>query len=267
MKRQSVDGFEMAYLEVGQGEPLVCIHGALCDFRVWSPVLGPLCQRFRVISPSLRHCFPDRWDGRGDTFNIPRHVNDVVSFIAAIGAPVNLLGHSRGGHIALRAAQARPDLVGRLILAEPGGELDADLTPPGEPPALRRSALAVAAGMITDGNVEGGLELFVDAVDGVGAWRNHTEASRQTFRDNAFTLVGQVNDQRKPYCLADAKGIRAPTLFLGGEQTGGSLKTVLRALATHVPNAKVEIIPGAKHLMFVHDPARFSNAIIDFASS
>jgi pimeloyl-ACP methyl ester carboxylesterase len=42
---------------------------------------------------------------------------------------VNLMGQSRGAHIAFRVAQGRPDLVRRLVLAEPGGDLDASLYP------------------------------------------------------------------------------------------------------------------------------------------
>ena len=35
-----VNGYDMAYLEVGEGTPLVCVHGTLGDFRVWSPGAG-----------------------------------------------------------------------------------------------------------------------------------------------------------------------------------------------------------------------------------
>jgi len=40
----------MAYLEVGRGPPLVCVHGTLGDFRTWSAVFGPLSKERRVIS-------------------------------------------------------------------------------------------------------------------------------------------------------------------------------------------------------------------------
>ena len=53
-----VNGHDMAYLDVGEGPPLVCVHGSLCDFRIWSPVLGPLSKKHRVIAVSLRHFFP-----------------------------------------------------------------------------------------------------------------------------------------------------------------------------------------------------------------
>lgn len=66
MLHQRVNGYDMAYIEVGQGKPLVCVHGSLCDFRLWSPVLGPLSRRYCVIAPSLRR-FPRAlgWHRRG----------------------------------------------------------------------------------------------------------------------------------------------------------------------------------------------------------
>ena len=52
MQTLHVNGYDMAYLEVGQGPPLVCVHGSLCDFRIWSAVLGPLSKKHRVIAVS-----------------------------------------------------------------------------------------------------------------------------------------------------------------------------------------------------------------------
>ena len=129
MQTLSVNGYDMAYLEVGQGTdqrpPLVCVHGSLCDFRIWSSVLGPLSTKHRVIAVSLRHFFPEHWDGVGDTYSIAQHVDDVIAFIEQLSPkPVDLMGHSRGGHVSFRVAQRRPDLLRKLILAEPGGELD-----------------------------------------------------------------------------------------------------------------------------------------------
>src|SRR5262249_37926160 len=62
MQTLHVNGYDMAYLEVGQGEagnpPLVCVHGTLGDFRTWYAVLGPLSKKHRVIAVSLRHFSP-----------------------------------------------------------------------------------------------------------------------------------------------------------------------------------------------------------------
>jgi pimeloyl-ACP methyl ester carboxylesterase len=137
MLRRRVNGYDISYIEVGEGIPLVCVHGTLGDFRVWSPVMGPLSQRHRVISISLRHFFPEHWDGVGTDYTIAQHVADVVGFIEAMGeGPVDLMGHSRGGHIAFRVAQQRPELLRRLVLAEPVGDIDASLLPPDAPPTV-----------------------------------------------------------------------------------------------------------------------------------
>src|SRR3981189_262966 len=70
MQTLHVNGYDMAYLDIGAGPPLVCVHGSLCDFRIWSAVLGPLTRKRRVIAVSLRHFFPDHWDGLSDTYSI-----------------------------------------------------------------------------------------------------------------------------------------------------------------------------------------------------
>ena len=128
MEYLRVNDYDMAFIEVGKGRPLVCVHGTFNDFRCWSPVLGPLSRKHRVIALSLRHFFPEQWDGRGGKFTIGQHVADVIAFIESLRAgPVDLFGHSRGGHIAFRVAELRPELLRKLILAEPGGELDASL--------------------------------------------------------------------------------------------------------------------------------------------
>ena len=141
MQTLHVNGYDMPYLELGKGRPLVCVHGTLGDFRTWYAVLGPLSKKHRVISVSLRHFFPEHWDGVGDDYRMAQHVADVIGFIEQVDRrPVDLMGHSRGGHISFRVAQARPELVRRLVLAEPGGDLDVSLDPsakPGTPSALR----------------------------------------------------------------------------------------------------------------------------------
>jgi esterase len=266
MQTLSVNGYDMAYLDIGQGPPLVCVHGTLGDFRTWSAVLGPLSRQRRVISVSLRRFFPEHWDGVGDDFLMSQHVADAIGFIEKLDTgPVDLMGHSRGGHIAFRVAQARPELLRRLVLAEPGGELDASLDPaatPGHSP--RASRIAVCAGKVSGGDIDGALTMFVDMIDGDGAWARLLAAPRQQLRDNVCTLIGQVGENRAPFTRADAESILTPTLFVGGVDTRGSLPAVLRALAAHVPNSRTAMIPGARHWMFEQAPQQFCEIVEGF---
>ena len=74
MQHLRVNNYDMSYIEVGGGVPLVCVHGSLCDFRIWSPVLGPLSRQHRVIAVSMRHYFPEHWDGVGPGFTMAQHI-------------------------------------------------------------------------------------------------------------------------------------------------------------------------------------------------
>ncbi|MCP4617640.1 MAG: alpha/beta hydrolase [Bradyrhizobium sp.] len=269
MQTLHVNGFDMPYLEVGlgnEGPPLVCVHGSLNDFRIWSCVVGLLSSRHRVICVSLRHFFPEQWDGKGDTYSIAQHVDDVIAFIGELNAgPVDLMGHSRGGHIAFRAAQRRPELLRRLILAEPGGELDATLDPDfkgGPSPLLAH--FTAAADKIAAGDVDGGLRVFVDTLERPGHWERLPPLMKQPLRDNAYTLIGQVRDDRPPFSKADAESIRMPTLFIGGAKTKGLLPKVLHTLAAHVPDARTAMIPNTTHPMFEQAPQAFSEIVLDF---
>ena len=133
-----VNGYDMAYVEQGSGAPLVLLHGAMCDLRYWTSQMETLGRQYRTIAPSLRHFWPERWDGVGDDFTIQQHTEDVAAFVAALGAgPAHLVGHSRGGHVAFRVAQRFPNRIRTLILAEPGGELDVTLAPNHRTPACR----------------------------------------------------------------------------------------------------------------------------------
>jgi pimeloyl-ACP methyl ester carboxylesterase len=266
MQTLPVNGTDMAYLEVGHGPPLVCVHGSLCDFRIWSCVLGPLSKQHRVIALSLRHFFPEHWDGLSDTYSIAQHTADVISFIEQLDSgPVDLMGHSRGGHVSFRVAQRRPDLLRRLILAEPGGEVDATLDPEAVPgPTPFSAKFAAAAGKIAAGDVDGGMELYLDAIEGPGAWARLPATPKQLLRDNAMTLIGQVRDKRPPFSKADAEAIRTPTLFIGGARTRGSLPHVLHMLAAHVANSRTVMIPNTTHPMFEQAPQRFCEIVLEF---
>jgi len=269
MQTLNVNGYDMAYLEVGEGRPLVCVHGTLGDFRTWSAVLGPLSKQRRVISLSLRHFFPEHWDGVGNDYTMAQHVADVVGFLEQLDTgPVDLMGHSRGGHISFRVAQQRPDLLRKLVLAEPGGELDRSLDPAVAPGASPRAArFAVLAEKIAGGDIDGGLMVFFDAIEGDGAWARLAAAPKQQLRDNALTLIGQLGENRQPYQRAEAESIRMPTLFVGGTDTRGALPAVLRALAAHVPAAQTAMIPGTRHWMFEQAPQAFCKIVLEFLAA
>ena len=178
------------------------------------------------------------------------------------------MGHSRGGHICFRVAQRRPDLLRKLILAEPGGELDATLDPAFKPgPSPLAARIAASAEVIAKGDIDGGLQIFMDALEGPGAWKRLPATPKQLLRDNATTLIGQTKDSRPPFSKADAEAIKTPTLFIGGANTKGTLPQVLHTLAANVKGSRTEMIPGTTHPMFEQAPQKYCEIVLDFLAA
>ena len=263
-----VNGYDMAFVERGTGAPLLLVHGTLCDYRHWTGQMEPFGAHYRTIAVSLRHCWPEKWDGEGDDFTVQQHTRDVANFIAALQAgPVHLLGHSRGGHIAFRVAQNYPDLLRSLVLVEPGGVLAADLETglPAAPPTLALGPLdAKAAERIRRGEIDEGLQATIDVLAGQGGWDRTPEPARQMLRDNAATLLGQLKEQRAPFARADAEAIKAPTLLIAGEQSPASFHHVLDGLGSALRDSRRVVIPNASHSSNVDNPRAFEREVLAF---
>jgi pimeloyl-ACP methyl ester carboxylesterase len=262
----AVDGHPIAYAEAGAGPPLLMIHGTLGDQRSWSGQMEAFGAAHHAIAVSLRHCWPGQWTDGGD-FTIARHTADIAGLMRALGeGPVRLIGHSRGGHIAFRVAQHHPELIQSLVLLEPGGELDETLG--GAPPAGQQgAAFARGAALIGAGQVEEGLTVIAEHTGGPGAWAKRSEARKAVNRDNARTLLGQVNEQRRPYSRAEAEGIAIRTLLVGGDQSQPQFGRILDALEGAMPNARRETIPKAAHSVQADNPAAFNAAVLAFLAA
>ena len=119
----------MAFVERGAGAPLLLVHGTLCDYRHWAAQMEPFGARYRTIAVSLRHCWPEKWDGEGDDFTVQQHTADIAGFIGGLqggaGSSASVIpGEGTSPSVWRRII---PDLIRTLILVEPGGVLAADL--------------------------------------------------------------------------------------------------------------------------------------------
>lgn len=268
MKTLRVSGYDMAYVELGAGAPLLLVHGTLGDYRSWAPQMEPFGAHYRTIAVSLRHCWPERWDGEGDDYTVQQHTADVAAFISALRAgPVHLIGHSRGGHIAFRVAQAFPDLVRTLTLAEPGGVLAPDLEDglaPAAPVIALDRVYAKAAERIRKGEIDEGLAPTIDVIAGPGAWQRTPQEHKQHLRDNARTLLGQIKEQRAPFSRADAEAIKAPTLLIAGQWSPARFHRILDGLETAIRSVRRATVPAASHTSNVDNPNAFNREVLKF---
>jgi non-heme chloroperoxidase len=59
LKRVSANGTVLAYVELGQGEPVIFVHGGLQDYRMWLKHLPKFAGRYHAIAYSRRNNYPN----------------------------------------------------------------------------------------------------------------------------------------------------------------------------------------------------------------
>jgi len=135
------------YARAGEGPPLIVLHSAAGPRP--SPVMHALAARHDVhmltapgFSGTPRH------RGVDDIAGLARMVG---SFLERFGKPVDVMGESFGGWLALRVALHFPQAVDHLVLEGPAG-LREEQPAPGVPRIFAREATAPAAGPYLDAN-------------------------------------------------------------------------------------------------------------------
>ena len=117
----SVDDVTIAWDRWGSpdGTPLFLCHGYSGSAHDFAMHIESLAKSRGVVTVDHRGHGRSQKLGVIDRYSIDRLTADLLALLdAEVGGPVDLLGHSMGGAIALRATLARPDLVRSLILMD-----------------------------------------------------------------------------------------------------------------------------------------------------
>lgn len=256
-----IDGYAMSYLEQGTGAPVLLVHGSLCDCRYWVPQMTALARRYRVIAVSLRHHWPAETAADDGSFSVSQHASDLLDLLDHLGLPrAHVVGHSRGGRVALELALRERERVHSLVLADPGAQF-AD-----EPRRTAASFVVEATDRVRSGDIEGGLGLFVDAVNGEETWARMIAGFKRMARDNAGTLLGQAIEPVQAISDDDLARLDVPALLIGGAASPPRYAHILDRLATGLPSTSRVTIEGAAHGMNLAKPHSFNTAVLEFLS-
>ncbi|MEH6437799.1 alpha/beta fold hydrolase [Massilia sp. DD77] len=261
-------GVRIPYVAHGAGEPLLFVHGSLCDYRYWSAQTHALSSGFLCVSVSLSHYWPAQDAGADADFSWRAHVAELAGFISAMQlGPVHLVGHSRGGCVAFQLARAHPALVKTLTLADPGGPLHIDGDAADSEPEATTILRTKVAGLIEGGAPEAGLEMFVDSVSMPGIWRKSPPSFRAMALDNAATLPRQFRDPLPAYTRAAAAEVACRTLLVAGEKSPRVYRDNVDSLAGWIEHAEQRSMAGASHGMNVTHAAAFNRLLQTFAGA
>ncbi|WAM19742.1 alpha/beta fold hydrolase [Rhodococcus sp. JS3073] len=118
-KTIDVNGVATNYHDVGEGAPVVLIHGSgpgVTAWANWRTTIPHLAEKFRVIAPDiLGFGYTERPDGV--EYNSTTWTHHLVGLLDALGLDkVSIVGNSFGGSLALNIATKNPERVDRLVL-------------------------------------------------------------------------------------------------------------------------------------------------------
>jgi pimeloyl-ACP methyl ester carboxylesterase len=254
------NGLEIAYERVGTGPPLVFVHGAAADGRMWQPQLEALADEFTVVA----------WDEPGagrssdvpPTFGLADYAGCLAVVIEALGlGPAHLAGLSWGGTVALELYRLRPELVTSLVLADTYAGWKGSL--PAEEVAARVEGLRQT--------LAAGREEFDPTLPGLFAGDPPAEflpLLEAIARDVRPRSMGTALPVMAETDLRDLlPRVTVPTLLIWGEFDARSPLAVAHQFEHAIPDAKLTIIEGAGHVSNLERPEEFNRAVREFCRS
>lgn len=239
----------VAWHEAGEGAPaLVLLHGFSGHRDDFLGVLPALAERRRVLAPDLR--------GHGDSaagpgasgWTFEQLVNDLLAFLDALDLDrIDLLGHSVGGFVALRAALRAPERIRSLVFLCTAPETPVGLDPKGWRAGVAISAERGMAGLqpLAERAIRN------DPFAGLAAWgdperyyahhrRRHLAMTPESYRE-----IGATFFESTP--LVDRlPAVAQPTLVMVGEQDVEWLPGA-DLFEQNLPAARRRTIPRAEH--------------------
>ncbi|MFA5663966.1 alpha/beta fold hydrolase [Castellaniella sp.] len=245
------------YLQAGSGDPVLLIHGSLCDYRYWRWQIPALQPCHTVIAPSLRGCWPAAGLHPQTGYGVMAHADDLQALLHTLGCgPAHVVGHSRGAEVAWALVRQAPELCRSLTLADPGFRFADE---PEVPPFYTQTAAALQRG-----DTAAALADFVDTVNGADTWRKMVPWFKQMAEDNALTLLSQVQEQRLAITDAEMAGLNVPVLLIGGALSPRKYPQRLDRLQRLIPGAARVRIAMAAHGMNLANPRAFNRALLGF---
>jgi pimeloyl-ACP methyl ester carboxylesterase len=251
------NGLEIAYERVGEGPPLIFVHGGAEDGRVWQPQLAALADEFTVVA----------WDepGAGRSSDVPagfglaEYAHCLAALIEAIAlGPAHVVGLSWGGTVVQELYRHHPELVATLILVDTyagwkGSLAEEEVRARVEGVHQMLAAPAEEFDPTYPGLFAGDPPAeFVPLLEQMAA--NVRRASLRT-----EVLVMAEADQRDLL-----PRIAVPTLLIWGEQDVRSPLSVARKFEQAIPDARLVVIPDCGHVSNLERPERFNEAVREF---
>jgi pimeloyl-ACP methyl ester carboxylesterase len=269
-------GYELSYLDVGDGPALLFVHGIMGSHRGWARLVTELSSQWRVIAPDL---FGHGLSAKplGD-YSLGAHaatLRDLLDELDIDSAIV--VGHSLGGGVAMQFEYLFPGRISRLILVDSGGLgrevsllLRAATLPGAELVLPVLASPLLGRGVDAAGRAVGTAAKFLGAhlrADTAEGWHGIQSLAdhdtRQAFLATARSVInsgGQtVSAKNRLYRLQ-----RIPVLIIWGSKDPIIPVSHGHDAQDAIPGSRLEIFDNAGHFPHLDDPNRFVTLLRDF---
>ena len=261
MPHIDIDDLKIYYESHGEGKPLILIAGYACDVTLWSTILEPLAQRFRVL------IFDNRGAGRTEApegaYTLETMADDVIKLAEHLELEhYAVLGHSMGGCIAQYVAYKQPERVSNLVLSNTN--------------AFFTHSIAMTFRFFYELRSLGVAKELL--IKGIMPWlysenflshESHIKAVIEEEQKDPYaqTLAGQQG-QVEALLQFDSRewcgSIKAPTLIIAGEKDLPSPPAEAEYLNERLINSELVIIPNVAHLPFIENPELYVDIVLQF---
>jgi pimeloyl-ACP methyl ester carboxylesterase len=247
----------------GDGEPVVFLHAAVCDRRMWRAQMDGLSTTHLTIAYDRR--------GFGATQAFKEDHSSVADLMAVLdkfanGRPAILVACSQGGRIVIDAALAHPSRVKGLVLIAPS--VSGSPTPVYPPEINALLAGQKEAEQACDFERVSAIKAHLWLDGPFQAEGRVAGKARQLFLDMSAILlrappVGADLDVTPAYHRL--REITAPALVISGALDFPHIQARCRHMAAAMPNASHHVATGTAHLPTLDSPDEITRVITKFA--
>lgn len=254
MRRIEAQGALITIDEEGEGPPVLLVHGALGDRRLWSAVRAALPGPRRTIAVTQSGYGPEASPEAVAALSRTRHPRELIALIEALDCgPVHVVGWSYGGEMSVYAMAARPDLFRSAVLFEPAvtALLDEAAEPDRSVLLDFKKRMAGAAAAVAAGDLERAAALFLGVTFASPGGEEESPALTprpEWMLDNARTLpVFLKQTPGRAFEPGELEGIDLPVRVQLGARSHERYRLMAERLVERLPQGRLEVVANVGH--------------------
>ena len=252
------------YEVVGEGRPLLMLNGIMMSTRSWAPFL-PALQKVGCQPILVDLLDQGQSEAMGKDFPIQLQARMLEAFLQHLGIPqADIFATSYGGEVALNLVVIRPDLIGRMVLANTVARTNAWLKEIGE------------AWILAGNNPRAYYATTIPVIYSPAFYDRRAEWMENRKRLLTSTAFASDDFQRRMARLTRSAeshdvvdqlpGIPCPTLLISSQQDHITPPEEQALLAERMPNAELVMLPKTGHAAFYERPDLFTAILTGFLS-